>query len=96
MKFFTRSSFRFRYLTTKSEVVTANLKLRPCRIDQVIVRSIQLGWGLRFCCNDQMVKVVKDVSRPLPLCNVTHTSCIADREGKHDAKGGNIFHKNGM
>ena len=29
------------------------------------------------------------------LAHVTHTSCIADHKGKHDAKGANIFHKNG-
>ena len=29
------------------------------------------------------------------FAHVTHTSCIADHEGKHDAKGANIFHKNG-
>ena len=26
---------------------------------------------------------------------VTHTSCIADHKGKHDAEDANIFHKNG-
>ena len=29
------------------------------------------------------------------FAHVTHTSYIADQEGKHDAKGANIFHKNG-
>ena len=29
------------------------------------------------------------------FAHVTHTSCIADHKGKHDAKGANIFHKNG-
>ena len=29
------------------------------------------------------------------FAHVTHTSCIADHEGKHDARGANIFHKNG-
>ena len=29
------------------------------------------------------------------FAHVTLTSCIADHEGKHDAKGANIFHKNG-
>ena len=30
------------------------------------------------------------------FAHVTHTSCIADHEGKHDAKGANIFFaKNG-
>ena len=29
------------------------------------------------------------------FAHVTHTSCIADHEGKHDAKGANVFHKNG-
>ena len=27
------------------------------------------------------------------FAHVTHTSCIADHESKHDAKGANIFHK---
>ena len=30
------------------------------------------------------------------FAHVTHTSCIADHVGKHNAKGANIFHKNGM
>ena len=29
------------------------------------------------------------------FAHVTHTSCIADHEGKHDAEGANIFHNNG-
>ena len=29
------------------------------------------------------------------FAHVTHTSCIADHEDKRDAKGANIFHKNG-
>ena len=29
------------------------------------------------------------------FAHVTHTSCIADHDGKHDAKGANVFHKNG-
>ena len=36
-----------------------NLKLGLCRIDRAIARSIQLGRGLRFCCNDRTVKVIK-------------------------------------
>ena len=29
------------------------------------------------------------------FAQVTHTSCIEDNEGKHDAKGAKNFHKNG-
>ena len=42
------------YLITESEVVTAKSQTEALPY----VRSIQLGRGLRFCCNDQMVKVI--------------------------------------
>ena len=36
-----------------------NLKPKPCRIDQVIARSIRQGRGLRFSCKDWAIKVNK-------------------------------------
>ena len=32
---------------------------KACCIDQAVARSILLGHGLRFTCNNQMVKVIK-------------------------------------
>ena len=43
------------------------------------------------------IKDVRAITTAHFFAHVTHTSCIADgdQEGKHDAKGANIFHKNG-
>ena len=40
-KYFSNKNDLINYLITESEVVTENLKLRPCRIDRAIARSIR-------------------------------------------------------
>ena len=55
-------------------------------------------YGIFECINGNKIfslRTFAPIATAHFFAHVTHTSCIADHEGKHDAKGANIFQKNG-
>ena len=64
--------------------------------DSGFYRNMGAGFGIAFMDGTRDLRTFAPIATAHFFAHVTHTSsCIADHEGKHDAKSANIFHKNG-